>query len=601
MTSGNWRSFSLVAACVCGLAGAGCWGGPPRDASRDDGAAGEDVPALFEEIQDQVGLHFVHNPGRPGTWFYPEIMIMGAAMFDYDRDGDLDIYLLNCGDPPIPGVRRDPSQAINRLFRQEADGRFVDVTQASGLGDDGYGMGVAVGDVDNDGYPDVYITNYGKDRLFWNDGAGHFEDITESAGVTNERWSSAACFLDYDRDGWLDLYVANYIDHFPERECFGTSGRRDYCGPASFDPTVDQLYRNVTGETGPGSGDGPQAGAGRRVARFEDVTVRAGIAERQGSGLGVMALDFDGDGWQDIYVANDMLPNFLWINQRDGTFSDEALMRGVANDAQGRPQASMGLAVTDLNADQFPDLYVTHMAGEMNALYMSDGPIGYREVSMQHGLAVSMHALTTYGAVFLDIDHDGADDLVTAGGSMKLPDAAVSVPSFDDRDAYWKIFAEHNQIFLNDGDGNFTPRNSRHELFTTRREVSRALCAGDIDGDGDLDLLLGNTAGKARLYRNVAKKSGNWLRVRVIEPRLGGRDAYGARVTVHAAAKFWTRWISPGSSYLCSHDPVAHFGLGKLDRVERVDVRWPDGSNETFPGGPVNQLRVLSHGEGVPQ
>ncbi len=544
-------------------------------------------PVLFEEVQTELGLDFVHDPGTPGTWFYPEIMVMGAALFDYDLDGDLDIYLINCGDPEMAGVRRDPARARNQLFRQESNGHFTNVTEQSGLGDEGYGFGVAVGDVNNDGYPDVYVTNYGKDALYLNEGNGHFRNITDEAGVIHERWSGGACFVDYDRDGWLDLYVANYVDYFPSRRCYGSSGRTDYCGPASFDKSVDRLFRNVTGER--------SGGSSTMEVRFEDVTVSAGIAKRQASGLGVVALDFNDDGWQDIFVANDMMACTLWINQQDGTFRDEALSRGAAYDSLGRPAANMGVNCADLNDDQIPDIYVTHMAGEMNVLYMSDGPVGYREEAVQRGLATSMHPLTTFGAAFLDIDHDGYEDAVTVHGTMKLPDTAVNIPPFEDKEAYWKIFAEPNLIFLNDGTNMFVEHKSRDEVFLQRIEVSRALCIGDIDNDGDLDMLLASTAAPARLYRNVAKKAGNWLRVRAVEPALGGRDSYGARVTVYGGGKRWTRWINPGWGYLSYNDPVAHFGLGPLETVDRIEVRWADGSEQTFPGGAVNQLRTLSH------
>lgn len=582
------RLLCLAAACLTGAALAGgC-----TDPSRSDVAQRPDPPPLFEEIEGQVGLDFVHDPGTPGTWFYPEIMVMGAAFLDYDCDGDLDIYLINCGEPQMSGVARDPARARNRLFRQEADGRFVDVTEQSGLGDEGYGMGVAVGDINNDGFPDVYVTNYGKDALYLNERNGHFRDITDEAGVVHERWSGGACFVDFDRDGWLDLYVANYVDYFPSRKCYGASGRSDYCGPASFEKSVDRLFRNVTGEL-------PRGAAGNSAAtdvRFVDVTVSAGIARRAASGLGVVALDFNDDGWQDIYVANDMMANILWINQRDGTFRDEALSRGTAYDSLGRPAANMGVAWSDLNSDQVPDIYVTHMAGEMNALYMSEGTIGYREEAVQAGLAASMHSLTTFGAVLLDIDHDGDDDAVMVHGAMKLPDSAVTIPSYADRDAYWRIFAEPNMIFLNDGQNIFHPHESSRETFSQRREVSRGLCMGDIDNDGDLDLLVANTAAPARLYRNIAAKAGHWLRVRAVEPALGGRDSYGARITVYGGGRRWTRWISPSGSYLSSHDPVAHFGLGPVATVDHIDVRWANGDGETFAGGPVNQLRVLAHG-----
>ncbi len=563
-----------------------------RARSGADTEPGSDRPPLFEEVEDSLGLDFVHDPGTPGTWFYPEIMVGGAAFVDYDCDADLDIYLVNCGQPEMSGVRRDPARAQNRLFRQESDGHFRDVTEASGLGDTGYGVGVAIGDLNNDGFPDVYVTNYGKDSLYLNEGNGHFRDITDESGVVEQRWSTGACFVDYDRDGWLDLYVANYLDYFPSRACFGASGRRDYCGPASFDKSVDRLFRNLTGER-QGSGSGPSTPTS---VRFADVSVAAGIATRECSGLGVVAVDFNDDGWQDIFVANDMMGNNLWINQQDGTFRDEALPRGVAYDVLGRPAANMGIGWSDLNDDQIPDIYVTHMAGEMNVLYLSDGPIGYREVGVQVGLAASMHPLTTFGTAFFDINHDGADDVVAVNGAMKLPDTAVHIPAYSERAAYWKIFSEPNAIFLNTGDGKFQQVVSRKETFSMRVEVSRGLCTGDIDNDGDLDMLLLNTAARARLYRNVADKTGSWLRLRAVEPALGGRDAYGARVTVRSGGKRWTRWISPSGSYLSSHDPIAHFGLGSLATVDRIEVRWPDGSDETFPGGPVNQLRVLAHG-----
>jgi hypothetical protein len=576
--------MATVTLVTAGLSGCGVVG----DGSDPDGG---DAAVLFEEIQDEVGLDFVHDPGPPGTWFYPEIMIAGAALLDYDQDGDLDIYLLNCGPAIMSGVPRDPSLATNRLFRQDDGGRFVDVTEDSGLGDQGYGIGAAVGDVNNDGFPDIFVTNYGEDRLFINLGTGQFRDVSESCGVSNERWSAAACFLDYDRDGRLDLFVSNYVDYFPTRKCHGASGRRDYCGPAGFDKTVDRLYRNVTGDPLP---DGVSPGEGE--VRFEDVSLEAGIATRKGSGLGVLSCDFNDDGWQDIYVANDMVANFLWINQQDGTFRDEALTLGVGYDALGRPQASMGIASSDINQDQIPDLYVTHMAGEMNVLYVSDGSVGYREMGVQYGLSTSLHPLTTFGTALIDIDHNGLDDVVAVNGSMKLPDSAVEVPANMPAEEYWQIFAEKNQLFLHDQPGNYHLADNRHELLTSRREVSRGVCVGDIDNDGDLDLLLVNTAAPARLYRNIARKKGNWLRVKAVEPRLGGRDAYGARITVVAGERRWTRWIMAGGSYLCSHDPTAHFGLGNVQKIDQLEVRWPDGSVERFGGGVANQLRVLEHG-----
>ncbi len=572
----------------------GCWNAE-SDLAGKRGATGDNSEPLFAECSDELGLRFVHDPGPPGNWFYPEIMIMGAALLDIDQDGDLDIYLLNCGTPPVPGRVRESERARNQLFQQRDDGTFVDITANSGLGDTGYSVGVAVGDINNDGLPDVFVTNYGQDRLYRNLGAGRFQDITEAAGIDNRRWSAAACFIDYDRDGWLDLYVANYVDYFPSRDCFGPSGRRDYCGPASFEKTTDRLYHNITG--GLSQADAADSPASVPV-RFRDESVSTGIAAQRGSGLGVIAWDCNDDGWQDIYVANDMVANFLWINGGDGTFRDEAMQRGVAYDGLGRPQASMGLALADVNHDQVGDLYVTHMAGEMNALYMSLSDQGYREMSMQTGAAASMHALTTFGTAFLDIDLDGREDLVAVNGSMKLPDNAITLPAGADSAAFWDIFTEPNTILMNSSSDKFRPYRSRKDAFLAIRDVGRGLCIGDLDNDGDLDLLTVSTAAPARLFRNVAKRKGNWLKVRAIEPTCGNRDAYGARVVVRAGDQKWTRWISPGASYLCSHDPVAHFGIGAADRVTQINVRWPDGSEEQFDGCPMNRLVVLAHGKG---
>ncbi len=561
-----------------------------REDQNGKGRVVQDSPPLFEEIQDEVGLLFVHDPGKPGTWYYPEMMIAGAALLDYDRDGDLDIYLINCGASPIGEEPPGGERAANQLFRQEAGGRFTNVTSDSGLGDQGYGCGVAVGDINNDGWPDVYVTNVGNDRLYLNDGAGHFRDISSEAGIASDQWSAAACFVDFDRDGWLDIYVSNYVDYHTSRECYATSGRRDYCGPSAFRPTADQLYRNLGGVAEQG---------GAVTPRFENVAVSAGIADKPGPGLGVVALDFNDDGWQDLYVANDGQANRLWINRQDGTFRDEALMRGAATDSQGRPQASMGIGFGDLNNDRMPDLFVAHMAGEMNVMYSSTGTTGFREVGMQQGLAAIGVPTTTFGTALLDIELDGDEDIVASNGRMALAAMAAEVKVDEGAEVYWSLFYEPNHIFLNDGQAGFASVANRQEKFTQRNELSRGLCVGDVDNDGDLDMLLVNTAGPARLYRNVAKRAGNWLRVEALEPSFGGRDAYGARITVTAGERQWVRWVSPGSSYLCSMDPIAHFGLGNVEQITHIEVRWPDGSCEVFKGGGVNQKRVLRHGEGV--
>lgn len=561
--------------------------------------------ALLADITSTVGLDFVHSPGKPGGYFFPEIMGAGAALFDFDLDGDLDIYLINgslisqTSGGGTAGREHGGAALTNRLYRQESSGRFADVTEISGLGDRGYGMGVAVGDVNNDGYSDVYVTNYGPDRLYLNRGNGTFLDITEEAGIDNPSWGASACFVDYDRDGRLDLVVTNYVDYYPSTQCADARGREDYCGPQVFFGTADKLYRN---ETPPAENDGLPDARRRPTVRFADVSLTSGIARQRGPGLGVMCADFNGDRWPDIYVANDGTANFLWINQHDGTFRDEAILRGVAYDAQGRPQAGMGIAWGDVDANGRFDLFVTHLSGETNTLYLSD-PAGFRDAGPAAGLAGPSFPYTGFGTAMADLDHDGDLDVAAVNGRVKRPaaaapgDSARSDQPLSD-ETFWRNYAEPNQIFLNHGDGRFREFSSRDDPFISTTEVSRGLAMGDIDNDGDLDFLVSNAGGRARLYRNDAPKDGHWLQVRAVEPTAGGRDSYGAVVTVTAGERQWRRMVNAGSSYLSSSDPRVHFGLGSVTAVDAIEVLWPDGTAEIFAGGPVDRLRILRHGEG---
>jgi hypothetical protein len=561
----------------------------------------------MRDVTDELGLDFVHEAGKPGRYFFPAIMSAGGALFDYDCDGDLDIYLVNgVAEETVDRAGNEPSpRATNRLYRQEPSGRFVDVTEGSGLDDAGYGMGVAVGDVNNDGFPDVYVTNFGSDRLFLNQRDGTFLDVTKQAGIDNALWGASACFFDYDRDGWLDLFVTNYVDYYPSKKCPDPKGRQDFCGPQVFLGTTDKLYRNVSGNVDR-SGLERQHHDGDSPVRFVDVSLEAGIAQQRGPGLGVVCADFDGDHWPDIFVANDRTANFLWINRHDGTFRETAILRGCAYDSQGRGQASMGVTLGDVNGDLNFDLLVTHMAGEANALYLGGDVAALRDAAVTSGLAGPSFPNTGFGTAFVDIDHDGNLDLAVVNGGVKRPaprsqrqlthqsDAGPN----DSGNTFWKSYEEFNQIFLHDGEGRFREFSSKADRFTSTAGVSRGLAVGDIDNDGDLDLLVTNTAGTARLYRNDANKAGNWLQVRAVEPAAGGRDAYLAVVTVTAGRQRWTRLINPGFSYLSSSDPRVHFGLGANETVDRIEVLWPDGTAETFAGGAVNRVRILKHGTG---
>jgi hypothetical protein len=531
--------------------------------------------AWFEDITRMSGLDFVHEAGpNPERFFFPHIVGSGAALFDFDNDGRLDVYLIQNGGPG--------STAKNQLFHQLPNGQFENVSAGSGLDIAGYGMGVAIGDVNNDGLPDVLVTEYGGIRLFLNQGGGKFCDITREAGLDNPHWGTSAAFFDYDRDGWLDLVVVNYVDYDPTKSCNGKDGRLDFCGPKAFAGTVARLFRNL---------GGPKV-------RFDDVTVKSGLAKMPGAGLGVVCLDCNGDHWPDILVANDGAANHLWINQRDGTFKDEAPLRGIAYDGLGRSQANMGIAFGDVDGDGFMDFFITHLPEELPVLW-KQGPAGqFQDRTGAAGLATPHWRGTGFGAVFGDFNHDGALDLAVVNGAVH-DDVHKGARPAQGGNAFWDRFAERNQLFANDGSGRFRDISLDNAPFCGAPAVSRSLVCGDVDNDGSLDLLVTAIAGPARLFRNVAPKNGHWLLVRAIDPALGGRDAYGAEITVHVAERRWLRHINPGYSYLCSNDPRAHYGLGSAERVDSITVCWPDGVTESFGSQNVDRVITLRKGDGI--
>jgi hypothetical protein len=527
-------------------------------------------PPWFREVSEEVGLRFIHQAGPTGCYFLPQIIGSGAALFDYDNDGRLDVYLLQNGGPD--------SAATNRLFHQGPDGHFTDVSAGSGLDIAGYNMGVAIGDVNNDGFPDVLVTQYGGVKLFLNNGNGTFTDVTKEAGLDSPLWGTSAAFVDYDRDGWLDLVVVNYVDYNPSWHCADAAGKPEYCHPSTFVGTVTNLYHN-RGRTG--------------AVGFEDVTLKAGLGRLPGRGLGVVCADFDGDGWPDIFVANDAQPNRLWINGHDGTFREEAVVRGVAYNAVGQAQGNMGVALGDIDGDGLFDLFVTHLNSETNTLWKQEAGGRFRDRTVASGLLAGAWRGTGFGAVFGDFDQDGALDLALVNGRVAR---GAEVPGWRG-DPFWAPYAERSQLFANDGSGHFRDLSPDNGAFCGNPAVARGLAYGDLDGDGALDLLVTAVGGPAQLFRNVAPQRGHWLLVRTVDPRLQ-RDAYGAVVTVTAASRRWRRWINPGTSYLCSNDPRAHFGLGAAEHIDSAHVLWPDGVEEAFPGPLVDRAVVLRKGEG---
>jgi len=528
--------------------------------------------AYFRDVTAEVGIDFVHDPGTEGKYWAPEVMGSGGAFVDYDNDGDLDVYLIQGG--PLP-ESSTTDRLPNRLFRQNADGRFEDVTEASGLGDLGYGTGVAVGDVDNDGDVDVYVANYGPDALYRNDGNGTFTDVTEPAGIRDDTWSASAAFCDYDADGFLDLYVTRYVVHEATKACVTGDGATDYCSPQSFSYERDTLYHND--------------GAGG----FTDVSKSSGIDTVAAPGLGILCADFTGDRKLDFYIANDGEANQLWENLGDGTFEDQAFLMGAALNSMGRPEASMGIALGDADGDGDQDLFMTHLVNQTNTLYLNDGAFGFEDVSAARGLGAPSLKYTGFGTAFVDVEHDGSLDIAIVNGRVDKnpphPDARLS--------DYWNLYAEPNFLLHNDGTGKFVDISDKAGAFAAQVEISRGLVMGDIDRDGDLDLMVTNSAGPARLFMNEAPKLGHWLIVRARDVAKQ-RDAHGAVITVSASGRRFVRSADPCFSYLSSSEPDAHFGIPGAARYEAIHVLWPDGSEEVFPGGELNRRITLDKGAG---
>ncbi len=548
---------------------------------------------LFTDIAPTSGLDFHHFNGMSGEMYLTEMTGLAAALFDYDGDGDLDVYLgqgtmlgpeatLADATCPIPEGFSTTKSPTDRLFRNDLgpDGpRFVDVSAKAGVDLEGWSMGATTGDFDNDGDVDLYVTQFGPNRLLRNRGDGTFEDIGKQAGVDDALWGLSAAFFDYDRDGWLDLYVANYVDFPNDRTitCYARSSRRDYCGPSGFEPHPDRLYRN--------RGDGT----------FEDVSAQSGIARLRGAGMGVVAVDFDDNGWLDLYVANDGMPNYLWLNQGDGTFLEEALFAGTAVNASGTPEASMGVDAGDFDDDGDFDLFMTHLLGETNTLFVNQGEGLFVDRSSDAGLAADSLPWTSFGTTWFDYDGDGRLDLVIANGSVKV------LEEQREGDAY--PLRQPNQLFRNLDGRRFVDTTASAGPSFTQLRVSRGIAQGDIDNDGDTDLLVTNSCGPVELLRNETGQNKPWLGLRLVDAH--GRDALGAVLEViqPGAAKL-TRRVHTDGSYTVANDPRVQVGLGSMDYSVRrrglpVRVRWPDGSAETFANVPFSRYSELRQGSGT--
>ena len=541
-------------------------------------AAGE---AAFSEIAVQVGLDFQHFNGAKGEYYFAEVSGAGGAFLDYDNDGDLDIYLVQgarlASGPPADGETSGPPLA-DRLYRNDleirADGsreiRMVDVTLASGLRATGYGMGVATGDYNNDGWLDIYVTNYGANQMWRNNGDGTFTEVTAETGTEDSRWSISATFFDYDRDGWLDLYVTNYTDYAlaSHKPCRSFTGALDYCGPLAYNPQPDRLFHN--------RGDGS----------YDVVSAASGIGLVAGSGMGVVSLDVNGDDWPDLYVANDGMENWMWVNNRDGTFTNQALLAGTAFNDQGHPEAGMGIAAGDFDGDGDEDLIVSHLNRETNTLFENVGDGFFEDSSLATGVGLPSWEFTGFGIAWIDYDNDGWLDLAVANGAVKRLETLVL--RGDDYP-----FHQTNQLFRNLGNGRLY--DASEDLGDARllSEMSRGLAVGDFDNDGDADFLVTNDGGPARLLRNEVGNRRNWLGVRFLDATTL-RPLLGTWVELETASgESLRRRVRTAGSYASARDDRVLFGLGTSGSVRRLRARWPSGRQSVWDPGVRNRYLIF--------
>ena len=514
----------------------------------------------FADVTSASGVEFVHRTGRGAAgrpaYFMPEIMGSGVALFDRDADGDLDLYLVQ-------------GEGADRFFENRGPGiRFVEIAAIPGGG--AYGMGVAAGDADGDGDLDLFRTGYGRDTLLLNTGDSGLV-AAEGAGW-DDSWSASAAFCDYDADGRLDLFVTRYMDYDADFSCFAATGEQDYCNPTDVPGLPDLLYRNT--------GDG----------RFAEVGREAGIAALPARGLGVVCHDFTGDGRPDFYVANDTEANHLWVNRGDGEFTEEALLLGAALSGFGRPEAGMGIEIGDLSGDGVLDILLTHFADETNTLYLAEPGIGFVDGSIDFGFGTLGLATTGFGVALTDFDLDGLLDAVIANGRVARP------PGEPPRAPFFAQY-EETALVLRGGSDRFEDAGAASPELSGRTAVGRGLAAGDLDGDGDPDLVLAAAEGPARIFDNVSNRGGSWLLVAARAP--GGAPDHGATVTLRTSAGTSVARANPGVSYLSSGDPRAHFGIPAGAAIESLAVRWSDGSEEAFPAPGPNRVVVVVRGAGT--
>ena len=529
-----------------------------------------DTGIQFIDVTQEAGIHWRHVDGRSGQKYFMETLGSGAAFFDYDADNDPDLYFVNGA--PLPGYHAEQIPT-NCLYENNGDGTFTDVTESAGVGDIGYGHGCAVGDYNNDGTLDVYVTNYGTNRLYRNNGDGTFTDVAEEAGVAEPRWSTSCAFADYDRDGHLDLYVVNYIVFSIDKNPWcglKEKGIRAYCEPDNFPAQADTLFRN--------NGDGT----------FTDVTKSAGIYNTTGKGLGVVWGDYNNDGTPDIYVANDSTENLFYRNNGDGTFAEVGFMIGVALSEDGAAENGMGTTFGDWNNDGWLDLTVTNYAQQTNTLYHNDGDGFFTDTTAMTKTGQITYPYLGWATAFIDYDNDGYGDLFVANGHLHENLSELGQEG---------TYGQRNLLFQNQHDGTFTEVSDSLGPGMKLADVSRGATFADYDLDGDIDIVVTNSNAPPRLLRNEGGNQNNWLQIRLIAKH-GSSDAIGTRVKVMTGQLTQTREVRSGDGYLSQPELKLHFGIGAPEHVDSIEVRWRSGAQQRVEGVPVNQVITLEENDG---
>jgi len=527
----------------------------------------------FTDIARTAGLAFTHDNAASPEKYLIETMGSGCGWLDYDQNGLFDIYLVNGAATRLYTPKRPLRSA---LYKNNGDGSFTDVTEHAGVGAEGlFGMGVAVGDYDNDGFPDLFVLGYGRCILYHNNGDGTFSDVTPRAGVGNVgKWGSSAAWFDYDNDGKLDLVIANYVDWSPENNFYCGSkgpGLRSYCHPDVYDGQPPTLYHN--------NGDGT----------FTDVSNRSGLGQKPGNGLGVVTFDYDDDGWQDVFIANDSMPNFLFHNNRDGTFREVAYSAGVAVGIDGQFEAGMGADAADTTGSGRPDLVVTHLDQQLARLYRNLGDGLFEDATYRSKISYATFHMSGFGVRFIDYDNDGRRDLFMANGHV-----------LDNIQLYHAEtrYAEPKLMFHNAGAGLFEDVSGQLGPDLLLPRVSRGVAIGDFDNDGDLDILVSNNGQPPQLLRNDGGSSNHWLQLFLIGTR-SNRDAVGARVRVTAGDLVLYDERKGGMSYQSAQDPRLHFGLGQCSAIDQIEIKWPSGGLTKLTNLKADQILAIEESKGL--